>query len=128
MSLLFEKTIECANILNGLSFDNADYELPSTNQRLVWSEQLYKQLCNHLDEIKKLIKYDEVNGTSHEPYEHLMNIKGVSYEEAEMSSIPELTDTIYASLYHSSDRWSLTLMALVSAKVEVLGKKLKYIK
>lgn len=108
-SEVFTKSFELANILNLQLANNFDHTLPSKTS-FKWTQANYNRFNDFLNELKTLIKYDE-NGNSIESYEMIMNMKGIALVEAEMSTIKELTDGLYAKIYHYSDRWSLSTMA-----------------
>lgn len=118
-SILFDKSIELANILNQQLANDSNYKLPSETP-FEWDQLNYNRFRDYLNEVKAIIKYDE-NGTANESYEMIMNMKGIALAEAEMSNLTQLTDMIYQNIYHYSDRWSLSGMGRVVSLFEYLS-------
>lgn len=123
MSEAFLLSMEVCNILNLNKINETEILLPSET-KFSWSQESFNRFKTKLEELKTLIKYDEVNGTANEPYEAIWATKGFALQEAETATTKELTDAIYSSIYHYSDRWSLAHMAYVVSYVEELERKL----
>lgn len=118
VSEVFSLSIELANLLNYQKSNNVEYLKPS-EVKFTWSKELFKKFQDYLEELKTKIKYNE-NGTSHESYGTLMIIRGECVLKSEKMSDLKIADEMYQTIYHYSDRWSLSSMTQIVAYVDVL--------